>query len=77
MAPRTAAVLLPCLASAELLNVQRKATCGGLASTRHAMCAVSILATPYTFASRGTHTGGTATEGREGRKDEGDFGEND
>ena len=50
----------PCLASAELLKVQRNATCGGLASTRQAMCAVSILATPYTLTPRGMHTGGTA-----------------
>ena len=48
------------ISSAELLKVQRNPTWGGLASTRQAMCAVSILATPYTLTPRGMHTGGTA-----------------
>ena len=37
-------------------------TSGGLASTLHAMCAVSILATPYTLTPFGWQTGGTVKE---------------
>lgn len=42
-----------------------KLTSGGLASTMHAMWAVSILATPYTLTPLGVHTGGTAIKWRQ------------